>query len=103
MLGVRNPLNLPSCVYVWVMNHLGVVFGDAFGLFWVFGWIYGKMTKLANLGNFRGPTPRHRDPTQQRKSMPRHRTIHRHVFLSCFVIPLFQGLVYWTNEDPISV
>ena len=28
-----NSLNFPSCVYVWVMNHLGVVFGDAFGLF----------------------------------------------------------------------
>ena len=25
--------------------------------------------------------------------------VHRHVFLSCFVIPLFRGLVYWTNED----
>ena len=30
-------------------------------------------------------------------------TVHRHVFLSCFAIPLFRGLVYWTNEDPISV
>ena len=28
---------------------------------------------------------------------------HRHVFLSCFAIPLFRGLVYWTNEDLISV
>ena len=36
MLGVRNPLNFPSCVYVWVMNHLRVVFGDVFGLFWGF-------------------------------------------------------------------
>ena len=35
-MGVGNPLNLPSCVYVWVMNHLRVVFGDAFGLFWGF-------------------------------------------------------------------
>ena len=25
------------------------------------------------------------------------------VFLFCFVFPLLQGLVYWTNEDPISV
>ena len=23
--------------------------------------------------------------------------------LSCFVIPLFRGLVYWTNENPVSV
>ena len=75
------------------------------------------------------PTPRRRVPTQQCKStpqrdleggldkprvcrgvaMPRQRTtpqrstVHRHVFLSCFAIPLFQGLVYWTNEDLISV
>ena len=35
------------------MNHLRVVFGDAFGLFW--GFFVGfleKRTKLANLGNF---------------------------------------------------
>ena len=30
-----------------------------------------KGTKLANLGKFRGPKPRRRDSTQQRKSMPR--------------------------------
>ena len=24
-------------------------------------------------------------------------------FFSCFDIPLFRGLVYWTNEDPIRV
>ena len=30
-------------------------------------------------------------------------TVHRHMFLSCFAIPLFRGLVYWTNDDPISV
>ena len=23
--------------------------------------------------------------------------------LFCYAIPLFQGLVHWTNEDPISV
>ena len=23
--------------------------------------------------------------------------------LFCFVFPLLRGLVYWTNEDPISV
>ena len=39
-----------------------------------FGLLVGfleKWTKLANLVNFRGPTPRHRDPTQQRRSTPR--------------------------------
>ena len=71
MLGVRNPLNFPSCVYVWVMNHLRVVFGDVFLLFWVFGWIYGKMDKISKSGQFRGPMLRRRDPTQQRKSTPR--------------------------------
>ena len=25
------------------------------------------------------------------------------VFRFCFVFPLLRGLVYWTNEDPISV
>ena len=29
--------------------------------------------------------------------------VHRHVFLSCFAIWLFRGLVHLTNEDPISV
>ena len=65
MLGVRNPLNFPSCVYVWVMNHLGVVFGDAFRFFGVFGWIYGKMDEIIKFGQFRDPTPRRRDPTQR--------------------------------------
>ena len=66
MLGVRNPLNFSSCVYVWVMNHLGVVFGDTFGLFWVFGWISGKMDKISKFGQFRGPKSWSRDPTQPR-------------------------------------
>ena len=64
-LGVRNPLNFPSCVYVWVMNHLGVVFHDAFGLFWVFGWIFGKRDEINKSGQFRGPTPWRRDPMQR--------------------------------------
>ena len=37
----------------WVRTHLGVVFGDAFGLFW--GFLVGfleKGTKSANLGSF---------------------------------------------------
>ena len=34
------------------MNHLRVVFGDVFGLFWVFGWISGKMDKISKSGNF---------------------------------------------------
>ena len=52
LLGVRNLLNFPSCVYVWVMNHLGVVFSDAFGLFWVFGWISGKRDEIKKTGQF---------------------------------------------------
>ena len=53
-MGVRNPLNFPSYVYVWVMNHLRVVVGDAFGLFWGFlvGFMEKKRMKSANLGNF---------------------------------------------------
>ena len=33
LLGVRNPLNFPSCVYVWVMKHFGVVLGGFHGGF----------------------------------------------------------------------
>ena len=45
-------------------------------------------------------TPRHSRAT------PRRSTIHNmEIFgvLFCFVFPLLRGLVYWTNEDPISV
>ena len=31
----------------WVRIHLEVVFGDAFGLFWVFGWISGKRDEIS--------------------------------------------------------
>ena len=34
---------------------------DYFG---VFGWISGKMNKISKSGQFQGPTPRRRDPTQ---------------------------------------
>ena len=47
----------------WVRTHLGVVFGDAFGLFWGFWldlWKCGQNEK--NLGNFGSPTLRRRDP-----------------------------------------
>ena len=47
----------------WVRTHLGVVFGDACGLFW--GFLVGfleKGTKSTKSGQLRGPTPRHRDP-----------------------------------------
>ena len=48
--------------------------------------------------------PRRSKATPKRSSAtPWLSTVHRHVFLSCFSIPLFRGLVYWTNEDPISV
>ena len=39
----------------WVITHLGVVFGDAFGLFW--GFFVGfleKWTNSAKFGKFRG-------------------------------------------------
>ena len=56
----------------WVRTHLGVVFGDSFGLLWGFWLDFKKKgTKSTNLGKFRGSTPRRRDPMQQRRSMPR--------------------------------
>ena len=36
-----------------------------------FGWISRKMDEISKSGQFQGPTSWHRDPTQQRKSMPR--------------------------------
>ena len=78
--------------------------------FWVFGWILEKGTKSANLGNFgvlhhdigiphSGVAEREawtfakpwRRSTPQRISATTWRsTIHKHMFLSCFVIPLFR-------------
>ena len=52
----------------WVSTHLGVVFGLFWG-FWLDFWKNGLNQQ--NLGNFEGPTLRHRDPTQQRRSTPR--------------------------------
>ena len=98
----------------------------------VFGWISGKNgPKEKNLGNYGGPSQRRRDPLQRRRIptpqrgregrlvRPRVRRgeaeLHRGEatvnnmknvvfwFWFCFVIPLLQGLVYWTNEDLISV
>ena len=99
--------------------------------FVVFGGFLKKWTKLANLGNFevlrRGvgipcsgvaereawkssgtlrrskAMPRRKPTPQLRSAMPWRSTVHRHVFLSRFAIPLFRELIYWTNEDPISV
>ena len=36
--------------------------------FWVFCWISRKMDEISKSWQFRGPTPRRRDPTRQRKS-----------------------------------
>ena len=89
-----------------------------------------KGTKSANLGNFgvlhhgvgipRSSVSPHQDVAcprrravereawtspgyTRRRPMSQRSTVHRHVFLSCFSILLFRGLVHWTNEDPISV
>ena len=47
----------------WIRTHLGIVFGDACGLFWGF-WLYlcKNGRNQQNLGNFGGPTLRRRDP-----------------------------------------
>ena len=91
----------------WVRTHLGVVFDDAFRLCSSVGLRQGVAKR--RLGQALG-TPRRSKatswlrPTPQRSSATLWLSIvHRHVFLSCFAIPLFRGLVYWTNEDPISV
>ena len=59
----------------WVRTCLGLVFGDAFGLFWGFWldfWKNGRNQQ--NLAKFGGPMPLLRDPTQKRRSMPRRGT-----------------------------
>ena len=45
-------------------------------------------------------TPQHSSATQRRNYCSQHGNFR---VLFCFAIPLFRGLVYWTNEDPISV
>ena len=72
MLGVTNPNNFPSCEYVWVMNHWELFSAMLLNYFGFFGLIYGKRDEIIKSGKFRGPTPWRRDPTQQRKSMPKH-------------------------------
>ena len=52
-------------------------------------------------------SPQHRNTTPQRSSAtPRRSTVHSMANFDAlfrFAIPLFRGLVYWTNEDPVSV
>ena len=56
----------------WVRTHLGVVFGDVYGFFWVFELDFWKNgPNEQNLGNCGGPTPRRSDPTQRRRPTPR--------------------------------
>ena len=38
----------------WVRTHLGVVFSEAFGLLWVFGWISEKNDEISKSGQISG-------------------------------------------------
>ena len=105
----------------WVRTHLGVVFGEAFRLFWSFGLISGKRDKIykirANFGVLLRGVGIPRSSVGPRRGVakrevwkasgtPRRSYCSQRVdfcVLFCFAIPLFGGLVYWTNEDPISV
>ena len=106
----------------WVRTHLGVVFGDAFG---VFCWISGKRDEIskiwANFGVLRrdvgipcsnvGPRqgiacPRSGVAERRLFATLRRSTVHSiEIFVFCFVLffPLLRGLVCWINDDPISV
>ena len=93
----------------WVRTHLGVVFGCAFGLCWVFGWISRTMDEISKSGQFRGPMPRRKDPRQRRRSTPRRgqdggldksrvrrgmATVHgMEIFVFCFVL-----LFYYSKD-----
>ena len=51
-------------------------------------------------------TPQQRATPQRSGATPWHSTVHSmEIFglLFCFVFSLLRGLVYWYNEDPISV
>ena len=91
---------------------------DYFG---VFSWISEKRDKISkNMGNFgvlrlgvaeRGlgqasGTSQRSSATPWRRSTPQRSYYSQYgnfCVLFCFVFPLLQGLVYWTNEDPIRV
>ena len=112
----------------WVRTHLRVVFGDVFGLFWGFWldlWQNGlNQQNLAisgvlscnvgiphsSVGPCQGMACPRRGVAErglgQASGMPRRSYYSQRVdfcVLFRFAIPLFQRLVYWTIEDPISV
>ena len=87
----------------------------------ILGRFYRKRTKKQqNLGNFEGPrrsegflrsgvAERRKWPisgSPQRRASPWRNTVHsieNCCVLFSFAIPSFRGLVYWINEDLISV
>ena len=111
MLGVRNPLSFPSCVYVWVMNHLRVVSVMLLDYFRVFGWISGKRDEISKFGQFRGLTSWCRDPTQRRgreggldKPWVRRGVAKLRRGVALFIDMCFcRVLIFSYSEDPISV
>ena len=48
-LGLEKPKLISMFGFGWVRTHLGVVFGDAFGVFKVFGWISRKMGEMSKI------------------------------------------------------
>ena len=46
-------------------------FWRVYEFYFDFCWISGKMDEIRKFRQFRGPTPRRKDSTQQRKSTPR--------------------------------
>ena len=49
----------------WVRTHLGdFFFGEYMSFLWILVGFLEKGTKSVNLGNFQGPMPLRRDPTQ---------------------------------------
>ena len=56
----------------WIRTHLGdVFFGEYTSFILILVKFMEKGMKSTNMGNFWGPTPRRKDPTQQSRSTPR--------------------------------
>ena len=115
--------------FAWVRTHLGVILSDALGVFKSFGLISEKNEEMIkksrqDRGSFvteKGPLAAAKSFTTAKQCFaaarpdgkngsasgsPLQSYCSQHekcCVLFCSAILLFQVLVYWTNEDPISV
>ena len=109
--------------FAWVRTHLGVILSDALGVFKSFGLISEKneeMIKkksrqdrgsfvtekgpLAAAKSFAAARPGGKNGSASGSPLQSYCSQHEKCCVLFYsAILLFQVLVYWTNEDPISV